>query len=73
MTDDDFYLLINSWHEPFSCILPDTQWGERWEVVFDTVSGWTKDNDKAFGAGETVDIEGRSWTVLRSVKKAPTE
>ncbi len=66
--DDDFFILINAWHEPFDCTLPDAQWGEKWQLVFDTVTGWEVE-DKEFAAGETINIESRSWTILRSLKK----
>lgn len=69
VTDDDFYLVINTWHEPLSGFLPDSQWGEKWQVAFDTVSGWDEKNDKVFAAGEKIEIEGRSWTVLRAIKE----
>ncbi|MDX9834242.1 MAG: glycogen debranching protein GlgX [Desulfobulbus sp.] len=69
VTDDDFYLVINTWHEPLSGFLPDSQWGEKWQVAFDTVSGWDEKSDKVFAAGEKIEIEGRSWTVLRAIKE----
>ena len=73
LTDDDFYLLINAWYEPVSCTLPDSLWGEKWVLVFDTVTGWEEEEGKHYAAGDTIDIENRSWTVLRAVEKKAVE
>ena len=68
-TDEDFYILINAWHEPVNCILPDADWGKKWQVVFDTVIGWEDSDARDFAAGDTMTIESRSMTILRAVEK----
>ncbi len=64
LTGDDFFLLINSHHEPVRCTLPDEQWGSRWLFVFDTDTGWDENKQREFTAGEQIVIEARSWSVL---------
>ncbi|MEO8694419.1 MAG: glycogen debranching protein GlgX [Acidimicrobiales bacterium] len=39
VTDNNFLWLINASHEPVTVSLPDDQWGKRWRVVLDTVTG----------------------------------
>ena len=68
LTDDDFYLLINAWHEPVNCTLPDAEWGSKWQLVFATDTGWNED-EQDYAAGDSLEIESRSWTVLRAVEK----
>ena len=68
LTDDNFFLLINSHFEAIRCILPDEQWGSRWLFVFDTVTGWDVNKQREFAAQEQIVIEARSWTVLRGIE-----
>ena len=68
-TDEDFYILINAWHESVRCSLPDAEWGRKWKVVFDTFAGWEANDAREFVAGDTMGIESRSMTVLRAVEK----
>lgn len=36
IVDNSFLLLINAHHEPLTFTFPDTEWGQRWQEVFDT-------------------------------------
>lgn len=64
VTDDNFYVIINSHHEPLDFILPGESWGATWALELDTYRGWL-DDIELFKAGDTVRVEARSLLVLR--------
>lgn len=64
VTDDNFYLLFNAFHESFAFTLPDSAWGERWQKELDTGEGWLED-EKTLEAGETLEVDARCVVVLR--------
>ena len=37
VTDDSFYVMFNSHHEPLEFTLPAQRWGEQWAVILNTV------------------------------------
>ncbi|MGW8195690.1 MAG: glycogen debranching protein GlgX [Desulforhopalus sp.] len=61
---EKFFLLINSHDQPVICTLPDRRWGVRWLFVFDTDAGWVEGGRIAYGAGDPITVEARSWCVL---------
>ncbi len=63
VADDKFFIIINAHHEPLECTLPGSEWVQKWRKVFDTVTGWT-DEEEAIGAGDTIEIGARSLLVL---------
>ncbi|HLX92198.1 MAG TPA: alpha-amylase family glycosyl hydrolase, partial [Puia sp.] len=65
INDDHFYLMFNASHERLTFVLPDLTYGDRWIVDFDTESGFSDSGEKAFKAGEKMEISARSLVVLR--------
>ena len=66
VVDDSFYLLFNAHHEPIDFVLPQSDWGERWEKVLDT-SELVPDlrQPRTYKAGEQVHLEDHAGVVLR--------
>jgi glycogen operon protein len=61
--DDTFLLLLNAHHEPIEFVLPAHRPRMRWELVLDTRE-WTVE-PRAFRAGDSYPLEGRSLALLR--------
>jgi glycogen operon protein len=64
VTDDDFYIIFNAYHEPLSFTLPVIDGKHAWQMELDTMTGWLKE-DKARKAGDKVEVEARSIVLLR--------
>ena len=62
--DDSFLLLLNAHSEPITFRLPDTSFGEHWEVSLDTATGLAADRDP-LKAAEEVEVIDRGLLVLR--------
>jgi glycogen operon protein len=56
LTDDDFLVLVNSWWEPLSFVIPPTRPQARWQVAMDSY-------DPSAPAGAAAVVEGNSLTV----------
>lgn len=65
VTDDNFYLIFNAYHEPLEFILPTAEWGELWYKELDTNIGWLEDSEPV-SAGSALTVEARSLVVLRN-------
>jgi glycogen operon protein len=69
ITDDSFYILFNSHHEPMSFELPPQEWGLTWVKVLDTSDVLSEAPPEAgeleYLAGGKVEVESRSLVVLR--------
>jgi glycogen operon protein len=66
LTDDSFYILINTHHEQLHCTLPDAEWSSRWQLIFATDIGWEEDSGTSYAAGDVIRMEARSLWVLRA-------
>jgi glycogen operon protein len=61
--DDSFLLLFNGHHEPIPFAVPSARFGTEWTLVVDTAVE-SQEEARRFGAGEKIDVEGRSVVVL---------
>jgi isoamylase len=66
LVDDDFLVLVNSWWEPLSFVLPRTRPDAQWQAEIDSYDPAAPAGAGAHGAGEQVTIGPRSVTVLRA-------
>ncbi|MFO7983851.1 MAG: glycogen debranching protein GlgX [Desulfuromonadales bacterium] len=64
VSDDDFYIVFNAYHESIDFTLPDKYWGIAWMKELDTATGWLED-EQCFKAGEKLTVDSRSLMVLR--------
>ena len=62
--DDSFLLCFNGHHEPLSFALPPAEYGEKWQVVFDTAQVEPIDPAPTVGAGGRTTVAERSLLVL---------
>ena len=60
---DSLLVLMNAWHEPVRCALPDVAWGREWEILLDT-AGATDSKRDPVAAGGSVSVEARSLVLL---------
>jgi len=66
--DDSFCLLLNAHHEAIQFTLPQAEFGQVWELEFDTAAGSEpKPTQHAYEAASTIRIEARSVVLLRRV------
>jgi len=65
ISDDTFYLVFNTHHNPLGRILPPEHCGRRWVQVLDTHDSVSRRRAKNYRAGEAVRVEGRSLILLR--------
>jgi isoamylase len=66
-TDENFYIIINAHFEPLRFKLPGSTWGQHWEIVFDTVSGWRAQEEITYEADAEMELDRRALCVLRAV------
>ena len=64
VTDDDFYVMINAYHEALAFRLPGEEWGRSWVRVLDT-STVRRGGVQALAPGESLEVEARALVVLR--------
>ena len=68
ITDDSFLVMFNAHWEPLEFTIPSAEFGEQWEVVFDTANG-VFERRSAHGvqvkAGDKLPVEDRSLVLLR--------
>ena len=62
--DDSFYLIFHSDHEPLAFTLPKALGKAPWKQCLDTAQGGFVDDDRAYAAGEALDVAARSVRVL---------
>jgi glycogen operon protein len=65
--DDSFFLLFHGNDEPLSFRFPEGPWGDRWDVVIDTSAPLLEPGERMVKAGEELEVEGRTVTVLKRV------
>jgi len=61
-------ILINAGAEPVSFVLPAVEWGDRWDVIIDTVSEEPPSRSLPARAGERYEMVDRSVVVLRMAR-----
>jgi isoamylase len=66
LVDDDFLVLVNSWWEPLSFVLPSTRPGAQWQAEIDSYDPAAPAGATARGAGDQVTVGPRSAAVLRA-------
>lgn len=64
VTDDNFYLVFNAYHETLDVTLPDRKWGDRWFLELDTARDWL-DPVEELEAQATLKIGPHSLMVFR--------
>ena len=65
ITDDNFYIIFNAYHGSLEYKLPSEEFGDEWIRILDTHENYLEENGKAYQAGETVKVEGRSVVLLK--------
>jgi isoamylase len=72
VTDDSFYLMFNSHHEPLAFTLPEPQWGEQWTLILNTADEKDLLAEQEIGpaveAGERIQVEPSSLILLRRME-----
>ena len=68
LTDDSLLMILNSYHEPVGFTLPVLPSVDWWEVLLDTNTPGLKPGKKTVSNGESVEISGRSFVLLRHPK-----
>jgi isoamylase len=67
VTDDSFFLLLNGHDDVLKFRFPEGPWGDRWDVVLDTAAPLIEPGERMVKAGEELEVEGRTVTVLKRV------
>jgi isoamylase len=67
VADDTFLLVVNGHGEPVPLSLPDAQWGEAWQLVLDTTTGFV-DDGAPVAPGVELKVPERSLLLLRRVE-----
>ncbi len=65
ITDDNFYILFNAYHEAIRYKLPSDKYGKEWTKVINTEYD-TIDEHDTFNPGDEVTVQGRSIIVLKA-------
>ena len=65
VTDDSFLVLFNAHFEPLRFKLPGPDWGKRWVKLLSTAEGGFLEEGVATNAGEELEVEARSLTLLQ--------
>jgi isoamylase len=63
LQDDSFLLLFNAHDQQLPFTMPPESFGPRWKVVVDT-NAELGEAVRTVGAGESIDVPGRSLVVL---------
>jgi isoamylase len=75
VTDDSFYVMFNSHHDPLEFTLPEQRWGEQWTVILNTADEKDLLAEQEIGpvveAGECIQLEASSLILLRVVMTVP--
>jgi isoamylase len=71
ITDVNFLLYFNAYHEPVDFRLPSGEYAPAWDEVLDTAGRYLQTSHVA--AGETLTVEARSMVVLRAHDSLPEE
>jgi glycogen operon protein len=75
VTDDSFYVIINTHDEPVDCRLPPARCGDSWIEELDTSKGWLDGAKKSrtFPAREKLRVEPRCLRLFRQPCSANTK
>jgi glycogen operon protein len=65
ISDDSFYIVFNSHHEPMTFKLPARDWGRDWTKVLDTAEEGLEESEQTYRAGGEIQVQSRSQVVLR--------
>ena len=72
VTDDSFYVMFNSHHEPLAFTLPAQRWGEQWTVILNTAEEKDllaeQETGPALEAGERIQLQRSSVVLLRRIE-----
>ncbi|MDP9322001.1 MAG: glycogen debranching protein GlgX [Acidobacteriota bacterium] len=72
VTDDSFYVMFNSHHEPLEFTLPEQRWGEQWTVILHTADEKDLLAEQETGpvveAGERMQVQPSSVVLLRRIE-----
>ena len=64
VVDDSFLVLFNAHYEPIDFVMPEPQFGERWDVEIDTNDPMLF-NPRSVKTGESFAVEARSLVALK--------
>ncbi|NJK86433.1 MAG: glycogen debranching enzyme GlgX, partial [Bacteroidales bacterium] len=66
ITDDTFYIMINSNDTPVVFTLPEKNWGKQWRKIVDTSDGYIDPDgsEVIFMASENIEVKDRSVMLL---------
>ncbi|MFN2626890.1 MAG: glycogen debranching protein GlgX, partial [Mycobacteriales bacterium] len=68
VTDDSFFLLFNAHSDPLDFVLPESPWGESWEVELDTAGPLLETHEvRSVKPGDPFEVEARAMVVLRRI------
>ncbi|MCA1823877.1 MAG: glycogen debranching protein GlgX, partial [Frankia sp.] len=68
VTDDSFFLLFNAHSDPLDFVLPESPWGESWEVELDTAAPLLETHEvRSVKPGDPFEVEARAMVVLRRI------
>ncbi|MCB1947353.1 glycogen debranching protein GlgX [Nitrosomonas sp.] len=69
ITDDDFLMLLNAYHEEILFKLPDFAVDQEWRVLIDTMSSVIPPDAPHYRSGEGYSLQGRSLALLIHERK----
>jgi glycogen operon protein len=72
ITDANFLACFNSNDDPVTFTLPSREYSYQWETVLDT-AGSRHPEDAVLGAGNQIDVTGKSVLILRAYMPPPEE
>jgi glycogen operon protein len=74
ITDDNFYIIFNAYHEPLHYKLPVKKYGRNWIKVLDTAANFIADEAMPgkHSSKTTITVEGRSVVVLKQLRSEKT-
>ena len=65
ITDNNFYIIFNAYHDEIEYKLPPKKYGQQWEKLIDTFEGFIGDNGPKYNAEDQIKVNGRSVILLR--------
>jgi isoamylase len=72
VTDESFYVMFNSHHEPLEFTLPEQPWGEQWMVILNTADEKDllaeQELGPAVAAGGQIQVQPSSVILLRRIE-----
>jgi isoamylase len=68
LTDDNFYIMFNAYHEPVEFNIPAEKFGCFWIKIIDTYKGIVCDKGKTHKPCENITVQGNSIIMLQCAK-----